>query len=207
MPTAKTFAVPEMRTCQPGDILSRSASIPLASVGCDIAGLRDGCGGLRSGRWPRGRTGRSCCVCGLAADRAIGPARPRGSRVSMEPNFFERAYLLVRQIPRGRVASYGQIAALLGHPQAARTVGWALNGCAGRMLATCRGSVSSTTGAHQHLARPGRRPATCAAGGGRHRVRRAASVDLQPLWLGGDEPAGHRGALAASAVNFTYPNT
>jgi methylated-DNA-protein-cysteine methyltransferase-like protein len=45
----------------------------------------------------------------------------------MEPNFFARVWLLVRQIPRGRVASYGQIAALLGHPQAARTVGWALN--------------------------------------------------------------------------------
>ncbi len=45
----------------------------------------------------------------------------------MEPNFFTRVYCLVRQIPRGKVASYGQIAALLGHPQAARTVGWALN--------------------------------------------------------------------------------
>ncbi len=45
----------------------------------------------------------------------------------MEPNFFERVYILVRRIPRGKVASYGQIAALLGHPQAARTVGWALN--------------------------------------------------------------------------------
>lgn len=45
----------------------------------------------------------------------------------MEPNFFERVYAMVRQIPRGKVASYGQIAALLGHPRAARTVGWALN--------------------------------------------------------------------------------
>ncbi|MCX7669150.1 MAG: methylated-DNA--[protein]-cysteine S-methyltransferase [Anaerolineae bacterium] len=45
----------------------------------------------------------------------------------MEPNFFERVYRLVCQIPAGKVASYGQIAALLGHPQAARTVGWALN--------------------------------------------------------------------------------
>jgi methylated-DNA-protein-cysteine methyltransferase-like protein len=43
------------------------------------------------------------------------------------PNFFERVYRVVKQIPRGKVASYGQIAALLGHPQAARTVGWALN--------------------------------------------------------------------------------
>jgi methylated-DNA-protein-cysteine methyltransferase related protein len=45
----------------------------------------------------------------------------------MEPSFFERVYRVVQQIPRGKVASYGQIAALLGHPQAARTVGWALN--------------------------------------------------------------------------------
>ena len=42
-------------------------------------------------------------------------------------HFFEQVYMLVRQIPPGRVASYGQIAALLGHPRAARTVGWALN--------------------------------------------------------------------------------
>lgn len=45
----------------------------------------------------------------------------------MELNFFDRVYAVVRKIPRGKVASYGQIAALLGHPQAARTVGWALN--------------------------------------------------------------------------------
>ena len=43
------------------------------------------------------------------------------------PHFFDQVYLLVQQIPRGKVASYGQIAALLGHPRAARTVGWALN--------------------------------------------------------------------------------
>lgn len=41
-------------------------------------------------------------------------------------SFFDQVYALVRCIPRGKVASYGQIAALLGHPRAARTVGWAL---------------------------------------------------------------------------------
>src|SRR5450756_128721 len=45
----------------------------------------------------------------------------------MEPSFFERVYRVVTHIPRGRVASYGQIAALLGQPRAARTVGWALS--------------------------------------------------------------------------------
>lgn len=41
-------------------------------------------------------------------------------------NQFERVYTLVREIPRGKVASYGQIARWLGWPRGARTVGWAL---------------------------------------------------------------------------------
>lgn len=44
----------------------------------------------------------------------------------MERSFFDRVYCLVSLIPVGRVASYGQIAAMLDHPRAARTVGWAL---------------------------------------------------------------------------------
>jgi methylated-DNA-protein-cysteine methyltransferase-like protein len=40
--------------------------------------------------------------------------------------FFARVYALVRKIPRGRVATYGQVAALLGVPRGARAVGWAL---------------------------------------------------------------------------------
>ncbi len=43
-------------------------------------------------------------------------------------SFFDRVYLVTRLIPRGRVASYGQIAGLCEHPRAARTVGWALHG-------------------------------------------------------------------------------
>lgn len=43
-------------------------------------------------------------------------------------NFYFRVYNLVRRIPRGTVATYGQVAALLGTPRAARMVGWALNG-------------------------------------------------------------------------------
>lgn len=33
---------------------------------------------------------------------------------------------MVRKIPRGRVATYGQVAARLGVPRGARAVGWAL---------------------------------------------------------------------------------
>jgi methylated-DNA-protein-cysteine methyltransferase-like protein len=43
-------------------------------------------------------------------------------------DFFQRVWDLVRQIPPGRVATYGQIAELLESPRAARTVGWALRG-------------------------------------------------------------------------------
>ena len=32
-------------------------------------------------------------------------------------------------IPKGKVATYGQIAALLGRPRGGREVGWALSGC------------------------------------------------------------------------------
>jgi methylated-DNA-protein-cysteine methyltransferase-like protein len=42
-------------------------------------------------------------------------------------NFFADVYTLVKQIPRGKVATYGHIAALLGSPRVARKVGWALH--------------------------------------------------------------------------------
>lgn len=39
---------------------------------------------------------------------------------------FDEVYALVRQIPYGKVATYGQIARWLGWEHGARTVGWAL---------------------------------------------------------------------------------
>lgn len=42
-------------------------------------------------------------------------------------NTFERIYDVVRQIPCGRVASYGRVAALAGNPRWARVVGYALH--------------------------------------------------------------------------------
>jgi methylated-DNA-protein-cysteine methyltransferase-like protein len=45
----------------------------------------------------------------------------------MTNSFFDQVYQLVRRVPPGRVATYGQIARLLGNPRAARTVGWALH--------------------------------------------------------------------------------
>ena len=42
-------------------------------------------------------------------------------------NFFEKVYAIVRQIPTGRITSYGAIAKCIGSPQSARMVGWAMN--------------------------------------------------------------------------------
>ena len=46
-----------------------------------------------------------------------------------EDNFFEKVYAIARQIPYGKVTSYGAIAKALGTARSARMVGWALNAC------------------------------------------------------------------------------
>ena len=51
--------------------------------------------------------------------------KPSGKK---EESFFEQVYEVARQIPRGRVTSYGAIANCLGTKLSARMVGWAMNG-------------------------------------------------------------------------------
>ena len=46
---------------------------------------------------------------------------------SEKDSFFERVYEVVRQIPSGRVTSYGAIAKALGAARSARMVGYAMN--------------------------------------------------------------------------------
>lgn len=48
-------------------------------------------------------------------------------QTSDSDNFFERVYEIVRQIPHGKVTSYGAIAKTLGAARSARMVGWAMN--------------------------------------------------------------------------------
>jgi methylated-DNA-protein-cysteine methyltransferase-like protein len=55
--------------------------------------------------------------------------KPSGKK---DENFFELVYEVARQIPKGRVTSYGAIAQSLGTKMSARMVGWAMNG-AGRV--------------------------------------------------------------------------
>jgi len=63
------------------------------------------------------------------AKRKIAAAKlrtvtPSGTR---DVTFFELVFDVVRQIPRGRVTSYGAIAAALGARSSSRMVGWAMN--------------------------------------------------------------------------------
>jgi len=55
--------------------------------------------------------------------------KPSGKK---DESFFELVYEVARQIPEGKVTSYGAIAACLGTKSSARMVGWAMNG-AGRV--------------------------------------------------------------------------
>ena len=62
--------------------------------------------------------------------RVSGNSSAGDRRRSRPARRFDRAvYALVRQIPRGQVATYGQLAAILGYPRAARAVGSAMRRC------------------------------------------------------------------------------
>ena len=59
------------------------------------------------------------------AEKRLNKIQLSGKR---EESFFELVYEVARQIPYGRVTSYGAIAACLGTKLSARMVGWAMNG-------------------------------------------------------------------------------
>lgn len=62
------------------------------------------------------------------AAEKLASLTPAGRKES----FFELVFEVARQIPKGRVTSYGAIAACLGAKSSSRMVGWAMNG-AGRV--------------------------------------------------------------------------
>src|SRR6185436_13358315 len=65
--------------------------------------------------------------------RRAAPAPPRRSRRQREPPLpatsgtYPRVYAVVMRIPKGRVATYGQVAAEAGLPHAPRVAGYALH--------------------------------------------------------------------------------
>ena len=64
-----------------------------------------------------------------SSTQKLKSVKPSGKR---DENFFALVYDVVRQVPKGRVTSYGAVAACLGTKLSARMVGWAMNG-AGRV--------------------------------------------------------------------------
>ena len=47
----------------------------------------------------------------------------------MPENFFELVYLVVKQVPPGKVTTYSAIARFLNNPRGSRAVGWAMRQC------------------------------------------------------------------------------
>ncbi len=56
--------------------------------------------------------------------------------------FFQEVYGIVAQIPGGKVATYGQIAMMLGRPRGARMVGWAMAGVPQELNLPCHQVVN-----------------------------------------------------------------
>lgn len=59
-----------------------------------------------------------------SSSEKLKPVKPSGRK---DESFFELVFEVTRQIPRGRVTSYGAIASALGTRLSARMVGWAMN--------------------------------------------------------------------------------
>ncbi len=62
-----------------------------------------------------------------ASSSPSGFSEKRTNVVRGGASFFQDVYDVVRQIPKGRVTSYGAVAAYLGTKLSARMVGWAMN--------------------------------------------------------------------------------
>ena len=63
----------------------------------------------------------------MATKKATAPLKKIKPSGGTDDNFFSLVYEVARQIPKGRVTSYGAIAAALGTKSSARMVGWAMN--------------------------------------------------------------------------------
>src|SRR5215813_8266819 len=78
-----------------------------------------------------------------SAREKLTAVNPSGKR---DHTFFELVYEVVRQVPKGRVTSYGAIASCLGTKLSARMVGWAMHGA---------GKVAPKVPAHRVVNRMG----------------------------------------------------
>ncbi|TMJ03188.1 MAG: MGMT family protein [Bacillati bacterium ANGP1] len=129
----------------------------------------------------REEQGEHVTNCTFFIPSFVRPARPvrrvrsvRGWRL-----FVERVHALVRAVPKGRVATYGQIARLAGRPRAAREVGWIAHaggdGIPWQRIVNRTGGLASGYSGGRTGHRRGLPPEAMAAlAAPAHRVRRAA---------------------------------
>jgi len=80
-----------------------------------------------SGNYVR-KTGPRKKIARLPDTSNVGPSANE-PKVRSDDNFFELVHEVARQIPKGRVTSYGAIGRALGTRSSARMVGWAMNAC------------------------------------------------------------------------------
>ena len=87
-------------------------------------------------------------------DDRVSPTRAAGASGK---SGWQAVYTVVRRIPKGRVATYGQVAALAGMPRAARQVGYALSALESgarvpwQRVVNARGEVSERSAGHGDL--------------------------------------------------------
>jgi methylated-DNA-protein-cysteine methyltransferase-like protein len=67
----------------------------------------------------------------IKKNNKTNPQKESARSTTKQYSFFEDVYAVVRQIPKGRVTSYGAIANYLGTKLTARMVGWAMNAAHG----------------------------------------------------------------------------
>lgn len=76
-------------------------------------------------------------LVGLASKKETMSVKKKNTTVSLkavnpsgktDQGFFDQVFEIARQIPKGRVTSYGAIAKCIGTGKSARLVGWAMNG-------------------------------------------------------------------------------
>ena len=60
--------------------------------------------------------------------KPTNPKKETARSTGKQYSFFEDVYSVVRQVPKGRVTTFGAIANYLGTKSSARMVGWAMNG-------------------------------------------------------------------------------
>ena len=72
------------------------------------------------------RTLRQAAAAPISPREKLIAIRPSGSK---DDSFFDLVHEVARQIPRGRVTSFGAIGKALGTRSSARMVGWAMNAC------------------------------------------------------------------------------